>query len=133
MSLTFAFWADAGMTVPNTAGATLVDGGSPTDRILYFGSPVAGKTLQAASAPGTDPVQVEVNDTNGASGAPASAVRLALTAGGLDTATPGAALSLGTSITSGTAIAVFVRTTQGALAVGSYADLQLRTVAVVES
>lgn len=133
MSLTFAFWADAGMTVPNTAGATITDGLGPTDRIVYFGSPAAGTTLQAASAPGTDPVQISIADANGGTGIAATALKLALTAGGLASAVAGDPLSIGTSIPSGTSIAIYVRTSQGALGVGSYADLSLTTNPCVEA
>lgn len=133
MSLTFSFWADAGMTVPNAAGATITDGLAPTDRILYFGSPASGKVLQAASAPGTDPVQVIIADANAGTGIAATALKLALTAAGLDSAVAGAPLSIGTTINSGSPIAIYVRTTQGALSIGTYADLSLTTNAVVEA
>ena len=135
MSLTFAFWADAGMTVPNASGATVTDGAGPTDRIVYFGSPASGKTLQAASAPGTDPVQISIADANAnaGSGIAVTALKLALTAGGLDTAVAGDPLSIGTTISSGASLAIYVRTTQGALGVGVYEDLSLTTNAVVEA
>ena len=133
MSLTFAFWADAGMTVPNAAGATVTAGAGPTDRIVYFGSPASGKVLQAASAPGTDPVQVSIADANAGTGIAATALKLALTAGGLNTAVAGEPLSIGTTINSGASLAVYVRTTQGALGVGVYEDLSLTTNAVVEA
>lgn len=132
MSLTFAFWADAGMTVPNAAGATLTAGGSPTDRIVYFGSPAAGKTLQAATSPGTNPVQITITDASAGSGAATTAIKLSLSAAGLNTATAGAPLSIGTTISSGAPIAIYVRTTQGALGVGTYNDLALATNSVVE-
>ena len=133
MSLTFAFWADAGMTVPNAAGATVTAGAGPTDRIVYFGSPASGKVLQAASTPGTDPVQVSIDDANAGTGIAAKALKLALTAGGLNTAVAGEPLSIGTSIPGGSSIAVYVRTTQGALGIGSYADLSLTTNPCVEA
>ena len=133
MSLTFAFWADAGMTVPNAAGATVTAGAGPTARIVYFGSPASGKTLQAASAPGTDPVQISIADTNAGTGIAATALKLALTAGGLDTAVAGDPLSIGTTISSGASLAIYVRTTQGALGVGVYEDLSLTTNVVVEA
>lgn len=133
MSLTFAFWADAGMSVANAAGATVVDGAGPTDRIVYFGSPASGKTLQAASDPGVDPVQISVEDASPGTGIAATAIKLALSAGGLDTAVAGDPLTIGTTINSGASIAIYVRTTQGALGVGLYEDLSLTTNAVVEA
>ena len=135
MSITWNFYADAGLTTLATGGATLSQGGDPVDRVLYFGSPAAAKQLRAASDPGTDPVAVTPTDADTGTGAPASTLTLALSAGGLDSATPGAALTVGTVLNSGTAgaVAIYVRTTPGALGVGSYADLSLRTNNVVES
>lgn len=133
MSLTFAFWADAGMTVPNGAGATVTDGAGPTDRIVFFGSPVPGKTLQAASAPGVDPVQISIADAAAGSGIAATALKLSLTFGGLASAVAGAPLSIGTTINSGSSIAIYIRTTQGSLGVGTYADLSLTSNPVVEA
>lgn len=133
MSTTFGFWADPGMTVPNAAGATVVAGAGPTDRIVYFGSPVPGKILQAASAPGVDPVQIMIADAAPGAGIAASALQLALSAAGLVSAVPGAALSIGATVSSGAPVAVFVRTSQGALGVGAYPDLTLTTNAVVEA
>ena len=133
MSLSLGLGADAGMSVPTAAGATITAGAGPTDRIVYFGPPAAGKTLQAASAPGTDPVQISVEDVAAGAGIAATAIKLALTAGGLDSAVAGAPLSIGTSIASGSSVAIFVRTTQGVLGVGLYEDLSLTSNAVVEA
>lgn len=129
------FYADVGLTTLATGGAAVAAGGSPTDRIIYFGSPAAGKTLQAASAPGTDPISISVTDANAGTGAPVTSIRLALSSSGLGTATPGAALNVGTTLTSGPAgvIPIYVRTSQGALTVGTYADLSLQHNAVIEA
>lgn len=132
MSTTFAFWADAGMTVPNTAGAVITDGAGPVDRIVYFGSPTPGKTLQASSDPGVDPVEISVADSNESTGISTAAIRLSLSAAGLDSAVPGEPISVGLSIASGASVAIYVRTEQGSLPVGTYADLSLTTNAVVE-
>lgn len=135
MSTTWNFYADAGLTTLVTGGATVASGSSPTDRIVYFGSPDTGKTLQAASAPGTDPIIIGVTDANAGTGAPSTAIKLALSFGGLASATPGATLAVGTTLNSGPAgaILIYVRTTQGALTVGTYTDLSLETNAVVEA
>lgn len=135
MATTWGFYEDAGLTVPQTLGATVVDGAGPTDRIIYFGSPSAGKTLQAKSDPGTDQITVGPADADAGTGAPATAIKLALSAGGLDSATAGAAINVGATLSSGAAnrVTLYVRTTQGALAVGSYADLSLTTNSVAES
>lgn len=131
----FAFFSDAGLTVPLVGGATLTDGGGPTDRKVYFGSPSSGLTLQAASAPGSGPVTISPADASPGVGAEVGAIKLALSAGGLESAVAGAALTIGTTLSSGTgnAVELYVRTTQGALVVGSYAGLSLTTNAVVEA
>ena len=135
MSTTWNFYADAGLTTLATGGATIASGAGPTDRIIYFGSPESGKTLEAASAPGTDPIQISIADAASGSGAPSTAIALALSSAGLASATPGAALTVGTTLNSGTggAIPIYVRTLQGALTVGTYTDLSLETNALVES
>ena len=135
MSTTWNFYADAGATTLAEGGATVIDGLGPVDRVLYFASPAAGKTLQAASNPGVDAIEITVEDAAVASGVEAAAIRLALSAAGLAAATPGAALSLPATLTSGAAnaVAIYVRTEQGALALGTYTDLTLRTSALVET
>lgn len=64
----------------------------------------------------------------------ASEVRLATSKAGLDTATPGANLDIGTTVTGGTAVPVWMRTASGVHpAGGPYADLRLETVDLVET
>lgn len=135
MATTWAFYADAGLTTPLIGGATLIDGAAAVDRLIYFGSSTASKTLQAASTPGTDPITVSPADSAGGTGAAVGNIKLALTFGGLATATAGAALNVGTTLTSGSANAVpiYVRTLQGALGVGVYDDLTLATNGLVET
>lgn len=132
---TWAFFADAGMTTPLAASSiTVTDGSDHTDTVIYFGSTATGKTLQSASDPGADPVQISIDDAS-AVGIDASAIRLALTLGGLDAATPGAALSLGATLNSGAGgvQAIFVRASEGALANAVYSGLQLQAAGVVEA
>lgn len=135
MSTTWDFYADAGLTTPAAGGATIASAAGPTDRIVYFGSSESGKTLQAASAPGTDPIQISVVDAESGSGAASTAIALALSSAGLASATPGTSLAVGTTLNSGPAgaVPIYVRTTQGALTVGTYSDLSLETNAVVEA
>lgn len=131
----FAFFSDAGLTVPLVGGATLTDGMAPTDRKIYLGSPSSGVTLQAASAPGSDPVTVAPADAAPGEGIEAVAIALALSAVGLDSAVAGAALIVGTTLSGGAAgaVEIYVRTSQGSLVVGSYSGLSLTTNAVVEA
>lgn len=136
MSTTFKFYADPGLTTELVAGgATIVSPSPATDRLIYFGSVASGKTLQAASDPGSDPITISSADASVGDGIEASAIVLSLSALGLDSATPGDPINLGTSISSGTgnAIPVYVRTLRGSLGVGSYGGLSLTTNAIVES
>lgn len=134
--MTFAWYSDAGLTAPLTR-ADFVRGSTaaPVNRIIYFGSTTAGKKLQKVSSPGIDPVQVTVADATSGSGVEAANVKLALTFAGLDTATGGAALSIGTTILSGAAnaVAVFVRITSAITTPGNYDDASIRVVDWVES
>ena len=131
---TFKFFSDPGLTAQlSSLPLQISDVGGVAETVVYFGSPSAGKTLRAASAPGTDPITITPADAAAGAGLAASAVRLSLSHPGLAVATPGAALAVGTSLAGGAAIAVYVRLTLGATAVGSYADLSLVTNAVLES
>lgn len=131
---TWKFFADAGMTVQLASLAQqLPDTGGSSEAVVYFGAPASGKTLQAASDPGTDPITITPADSAGESGLAASSVRLALSYAGLAAATPGAGVAVGSTLASGAAVAVFVRVTLGATAVGSYADLSLVTNPVIEA
>lgn len=135
MPTTWGFYSDAGLTTPVSNGATLIDGEAPVDRVIYFGSTAAGKTLQAASLPGTDPITVSPADSAGGSGAAVTNIKLALSAGGLVSAVAGASLNVGTTLASGPggAVPIYVRTSQGALAVGIYDDLSLMTNGLTET
>ncbi len=134
---TWKFYADAGLTSDVSAGIPVaqVASGGATDLLVYFGSTASGATLQAASSPGGDPITITPADSASGSGVETSMIRLASTALGLDSATPGAAMSLGVSLSSGAsnAVPVWVRVAAGALAVGSYTDGGLELCAVVES
>lgn len=135
MSTTWNFYADAGLTALAVGGAAIASVGSTQDRVLRFGSPATDKTLQAASNPGTDPVTITPADAAPGSGIEASAIQLALSAAGLDSATPGAPVVVGTTLNSGAAgaVLIYVRTARGALGVGNYADISLVTNAVIEA
>jgi hypothetical protein len=134
--MSFEFYADSGLTTPLASLAvTQAVGGAPVDRIVYFGSTNAAEQLQRASTPGVDPVQVSVVDSDPVTGLPTTAVRLALSAGDLGTATPGAALDLPATIAGGVAnaVAVFVRIDHGSATHAVFDDLSLRVAGVVVS
>lgn len=131
---TYAWWADAGMTIP-LARLDFVRSATPgaVDASAWFGSPVAGKKLQATPTPGTTPVQVSLVDAAAGSGVELADVRLALSQSGLAAATPGAALTLGTTLASGSAIQVWARISSAIAAVGNYDDMRMRVAATVET
>jgi hypothetical protein len=137
MSTTWQFYADAGLTVPvaNQPVAQSSLGGA-VDLLIYFGSTATGTTMQTSVNPGTDPIQITPTDSDGGGvQLAATAFKLALSAVGLDSATAGAALSVGTTLNSGTAgaVPVYVRVDTGTSTLGTYTDLSLVTTAVIES
>lgn len=91
----------------DTFNAQAVDGGSGTGS-FWVGTPTATNRIQATSDPGVDPIEVSFDDSSPGSGVEESHMRLAVTEEDLATATPGAALGLGTTITGGAANAVRV-------------------------
>ena len=100
-------YLDAALTTP--AAVPLVfqqdDQGSiaPHQRQFFVGSNDAGALFEALSAPGVDPITLSITDDAPGSGQAAGDIKLASTQAGLTTATPGAALGLGTSISAGPA------------------------------
>ena len=127
------------MTADLSAGVPVaqVASGGATDVLVYFGSASAGKTLQAASSPGGDPITLTPVDAAPGSGVETSMIKLARTALGLDSATAGAPMNLGVTLTSGAgnAVPVWVRVAAGALTPSgtAYADGGLELNAVIET
>lgn len=137
MTISLQFYSDAGLTTPATGifVTQAADGAAPAeDRVVYLGSTASGKKFRANSDPGVDPIIVSVADAASGSGVQATHVKLATTAGGLDTALGGQALALGTQLLSGVANAqaVHVRIDTPALAVGVYNDISLTLNTLVE-
>lgn len=133
MSITWQFYADAGLTIAlDPVAATQVQAGDPSDVLVYFGSTTADKQLQSDTDPGTNAVQLTIYDTASGSGLAAATVTTALSYSELGTNTPGAALSLGVTLLSGAinAVPVYLRFDGGAAAIGAYTDLQFRVSAV---
>lgn len=132
MALSFGFYSDAALTTPVLARLPFVQPvASPVaiDRLVYFGSPLAGRLCQAARDPGVDPIVISITDASGETGSPAGDVRLALTAGGLDAVTGGAPLELPETINSGVsaAVEVHIRVLDSTHASGVNNDLALVT------
>lgn len=136
MTISLKFYSDAGLTTEitslaytrNTDGSAAAD-----DRVIYVGSVASGKTFTATDA--VSDVMLQVVDSNSGTGVPASAVKLALTSGGLSTAVGGDPLSLGASVLSGSAnsVPVHVRLLTGVLAIGNYVDIKLQTNGLTEA
>lgn len=102
---TFKVYNDANLTSEFTGSLTAnqnVDGSTGMQKFQkWIGSTAVGKTLQAESNPGVAQIVLSIVDAAPGSGHPATDISLALTSVGLDSATPGASLNLGTSILSG--------------------------------
>ena len=89
MAITLSFFRDSGLSVPGLSMAcNQADDGSSAaiDRVFYLGSPVVGRQFENA-APGIDEITVSVEDSG--SGVLPTAVKLALSAVGLDSAVAG--------------------------------------------
>jgi hypothetical protein len=133
MSVSWQFFADAGKTVPLASLPVAVSTfGGEQEGVIYFGSNAEGRLLQAASDPGSDPIEIEVHDADPGGGLAAGAVRLALSAGGLAGASPGDPVTVGTTINSASVIAIHYRVTVPAMAEAVYSDVRLRTSNVIE-
>lgn len=138
MTVSLQFYQDAALTTPITTLSVTqnADGSTgPVDNVVYLGSTATSHKFEAASNPGVANIQVSVADSNTSSGAPASDVTLALSQAALATNTPGAALTIGTQILSGSsnAVPVYVRVQDSTGTVGTYTDLSLTTNQVEES
>jgi hypothetical protein len=141
MAISFKFYHDASLTQEITAlnplTATQDTAGvlGPVDKTIYLGSTVTGNKAQVNANPGVTAIAVSVADSDALTGAPATEFKLALSSGGLDTATAGAALTLSTSITSGiaNAVPIFTRRDSALAVAGSYTDISLTTQTLLET
>lgn len=137
MSHGLRVFSDAGLTMPVSAiDFTQAENGvSPAEsRVVYIGSQAADKKYLDPESPGVAQIALAITDGGAASSPVADNVRIALTSGGLGTATPGASLDLGVEILGGAAhaIPVHVRVDTGVLASGLYSNLQLSTSTTME-
>lgn len=139
MAISFGFYFDSLKQIPLTTAAVFsmnADGSTgPVDTVLYLGSNTASRKAQAASNPGVAHLSVSIEDSNPTGGQPANAVKLALSAIGLDSATPGAALDLGVVelLSDSAPLAIHVRVTDQTHVVGNYGDLALKTCDLFET
>ncbi len=124
------FFADSGLSTPASRLSVLqaTDGSAPVvDAVAYLGDPDASREWVAASDPGVDDIVVSLEDSESGASLLPSVFRLATTQGGLATATPGAALTIDTSIIGGTANAatVWLRCDTDTHAAGLFDNLSL--------
>lgn len=127
--MSLGFHVDDGLVSPETTRAVIeVIGAGHVDISTVVGDPNAAFYWQAASNPGVDPIQVMIDDTAPGTGFDTSMVALALTQAGLDSATPGAALTLGNTINggAGNGVKVWARIDTGVVVEMNAADLRLR-------
>src|SRR5690554_3333910 len=113
---------------------------NPQDFVYWYGNreddPGDNQILQQqeATAPGVNPVTLSIVDANPGSGHEATEITLALSAGDLDTNTPGASLDLGTTLLSGVsaAVPVHVRVENAVPDVGLANELSVHVVATID-
>lgn len=130
--MAFDIFLNAALTTPvttltvnqDTSGST-----APVQFHLYLGSTSVGVILRTLVNPGTDQIQVSINDSTVGTGALPTYCKLALTQAGLATASAGAPLNLGTVITSGVANAVgfWLQVSDTSGVQGTKTDLSLTT------
>ena len=141
MAITFTFFHDSALTQEVTSGNPVsvvqdtTGGQTITPVQLWFGSTASGFKVQATSNPGTDPITITPTDAAPGTGQSTAAVRIATSSGGCAGATPGAALSVGTTITSGVgnAFPFWVLPDDETSVVGVYTELSLDTNGLTES
>lgn len=144
MAISFKFYHDAALTQEITADPLVTPltasqdaGGSlgAVDKTIYFGSTVTANKVQDSVNPGVDAIVVSIVDADAGTGAPTSEFTLALSSGGLATATAGAALTLSATLNSGVANAVpiYTRRASSIAVAGAYTDISLQTQTLIES
>ncbi len=136
MSVSLRFYLDAALSVEATPAefAVLLGAGS-VERQLWLGSVEDGRVFHAADDPLGAPIMVEVVETAPGGAVSPSDIRLALTAGALASAAPGAPLNVGAEIQGGAehAVPLWLRWTPSGAGVGAHAGLALQTTEVVET
>jgi len=106
-----------------------------TTQRFWFGSTTSGFKLQAATDPGTDPLELSIADS-ATGGHAITAVKLATTSGGLATATAGATLDLSTTQILGgasNAVEIWAQVTDAIGAVAKSTELSLVLTPWVQS
>lgn len=136
MATTWKLYHDSALTNPvesgDTAAFTAIAGGGD-DLQLWYGSTNPDVQIQATSDPGVDPITL--TPVAYGSGQPTSSIKLALSQAGLASATGGAALTVGTTLTSGSAnaVSVWVRWTASGTTADSYTGISIDSNDVTET
>jgi len=117
------FYADAGLVsrLPAQLDMLVTAPNGSVDVSFYVGSPAAAGVFKSTADPAAE---IEVSLTPSAE-VLATEVRLALAQADLDAATPGGALALGTSISAGQAVQVWLRFTDSSGQSGVYSGAKL--------
>ena len=101
---------------------------NPQDRVLYYADveldPVDNGSYEMRMPAGGN-INLTITDTTAGSGHEATEIKLATSAAGLDTAVAGAALSLGTALTSGVSgsTEIHIRVTNAVTTAGTSVEL----------
>lgn len=138
MTVSLQYYLDAALTAPVVTPLNVqqADDGStgPVDLNVFVGSVALGKKFQAQSNPGIDQITITIEDATPASGQEPDAIKLALTAIGLDSATEGDPLNVGTQILSqvGNALSLWIRVEDQTGIVATSLDLSLKTNPLIE-
>ena len=129
--MSIGFFTDSGLSQPaaRLSATAASSGAGSSDHLFYLGGTDAAREHVAASDPGVDDIEVSIADSEGGTSLLPSALRLATTQGGLGTATPGAALAVGTNLIGGSAnaVTVWLRVDAPAIAAAIYDNLSLTT------
>jgi len=133
--MSIGFFLDSGLSQPafRIAATAAADGTGSSDHHFWLGGTDATREHVAASDPGVDPIEVSVLDAAGGDSLLPSSLMLATTQGGLDTATPGAALTLGATVGGGAAnaVSVWLRVDAPEIDPAIYDNLSLVTNALI--
>lgn len=125
MAISLGFFHDSALTNPvsQLVFVHATDDSLPfVKQRVFLGSPDGTKNYQAASVPGIDQITVTVVDPNSIPEFLPTHVKLALTEVGLDTATPGDPLNVGTDIAggAGNGVEVWIQVIDTNLPQGTY-------------
>ena len=132
MAFSFGFYLDPALTTPVSQRLAFVQANTApvaSDKVVWFGSPDPTVSCEALSNPGTDAIVISVVDAAPGTGSPASDIKLATSAIGLESATGGGALVLPATLPGGVgnAVEIHIRVSDSTHTSGVHGDLGLST------